>query len=127
MYNIIFYENEHGESSVYDLIIALKEKSDTCKNARINYNKIIAYIDALEEHGSRVGYPVTKHLDGEIWELRPLSNRKLYAYQKDKSYVLLHHFVKSTNKTPPEEIEQAKREIEDYRRRLLDNENMERS
>ena len=35
--------------------------------------------DMLEELGTRVGEPVTKHLDGEIWELRPLKNRFLYA------------------------------------------------
>lgn len=90
-----------------------------------NYNKVIAYIDALEEYGSRVGYPVVRHLDGEIWELRPLSNRILYAYQQDRTYVLLHHFVKNTRKTPAAEIEQAKREIDEYRRRVAEDENLE--
>ncbi len=59
---------------------------------------------------------MTKHLDGEIWELRPLSNRILYAYYDNDTFVLLHHFVKKTQKTPKSEIEKAKREIEDYRR-----------
>jgi phage-related protein len=53
----------------------LRQRSYTDKNARINFNKIVAYIDILEEKGTRVGEPVTKHLDGEIWELRPLNNR----------------------------------------------------
>lgn len=70
----------------------------------------------LEEMGTRVGEPVTKHLDGEIWELRPLSNRILYAYYDNDTFVLLHHFVKKTPKPPKSEIEKAKREIEDYRR-----------
>ena len=125
MYNIVFYENERGESDVYKFIMALKAAAEISKDARINYNKVIAYIDALEEHGSRAGYPVVRHLDGEIWELRPLSNRILYAYQQDRTYVLLHHFVKSTRKTPPAEIEQAKREIDGYRRRVAEDENLE--
>ena len=44
--------------------------------------------DMLEELGTRVGEPVTKHLDGEIWELRPLKNRFLYAYYKDNKFIM---------------------------------------
>ena len=125
MFDIVFYENERGESDVLNFIYDLKEKARTSKDARINLNKIVAYIDAIEEYGTRVGQPVTKHLDGDIWELRPLSNRILYAYYEDNTFVLLHHFVKKTQKTPAAEIEKAKMEIEDYRRRK--NEHMERS
>lgn len=46
-----------------------------------------------------------------------LSNRILYAYVKDNTFVLLHHFQKKTQKTPAAEIEKAKRELEDYKRR----------
>ena len=70
--------------------------------------------DMLEELGSRVGEPVTKHLDGEIWELRPLKNRFLYAYYKDNKFIILHYFIKKTQKTPKREIEQAKRNLQDY-------------
>jgi phage-related protein len=79
--------------------------------------KIVAYIDILEEKGTRIGEPVTKHLDGEIWELRPLNNRILYAFYKDNIFILLHHFIKKTTKTPPLEIAQAKRNLADYRER----------
>ncbi len=34
----------------------------------LNFNKVVAYLDILEEMGTRVGEPVTKHLDGEIWD-----------------------------------------------------------
>ncbi len=61
-----------------------------------------------------MGEPVSKHLDGEIWELRPLDNRILYAYYKDNKFVLLHQFTKKTQKTPKREIEQAKRNLLDY-------------
>ncbi|MBP5160064.1 MAG: type II toxin-antitoxin system RelE/ParE family toxin [Lachnospiraceae bacterium] len=117
MYSIEFYENERGESDVKDYIRELKKKAENNKDARINLNKIVAYIDALEELGTRVGEPVTKHLDGDIWELRPLSNRILYAYYKDNIFILLHHFLKKSRKTPPGEIEKAKTEIDDYKRR----------
>ncbi|MCI9320952.1 MAG: hypothetical protein HFH05_12875 [Lachnospiraceae bacterium] len=55
-----------------------------------------------------------RNLDGEIWELRPLRNRFLYAYYKDNRFIILHRFLKKTQKTPKREIEQAKRNLQDY-------------
>ena len=91
MYEISFYEDEKGNSDIKELIEKLRDKSKKDKDARINYHKIVAYIDLLEEYGTGIGEPVTKHL--------------------------LHHFTKKTRKTPKREIEKAKREIEDYKRR----------
>lgn len=117
MFKIKLYEDEQGYSDVKTFIQSLKKRSETSKDARINFSKVVAYIDILEEMGTRIGEPVTKHLDGEIWELRPISNRILYAFYSEDTFVLLHHFKKKTQKTPHREIEKAKREIEDYRRR----------
>ena len=122
MYEIEFYDDERRYSDVEEFIKELREKSATSKDARINFNKVVAYLDILEEMGTRVGEPVTKHLDGEIWELRPLANRILYAYYKDNKFLMLHHFKKKSQKTPPGEIEKAKRELEDYIRRHKNNE-----
>lgn len=114
MYEILFYEDKNGKSEIKDFICELDKKALKDKNSRVNRNKIIAYFDLLEELGTRVGEPVTKHLDGEIWELRPLDNRILYAYYKDNKFVMLHQFIKKTQKTPKREIEQAKRNLIDY-------------
>ena len=38
------------------------------------------------------------------------------------SYVLLHHFIKKTQKTPSKEIEKAKRELADLLERGVDYE-----
>ena len=92
----------------------MRQKSYTDKNARVNLNKIIAYIDLLCEKGTRIGEPVTKHLEDDIWELRPIDNRILFAYYKDNQFLLLHQFIKKTNKTPQREIKQAKRNLTDY-------------
>lgn len=122
MFKDIFYEDIKGYSDVKAFIKELREDSFKDKNARINFNTMVAYIDILQEMGTRVGEPVTKHLDGEIWELRPLSNRILYAYFDNNTFVLLHHFRKKTKKTPAREIEKAKREIEDYKKRYKHDE-----
>lgn len=114
MYEIEFYEDRNGRSEIVNFIRELNDKAATSKESRINFNKVVAYLDMLEELGTRVGEPVTKHLDGEIWELRPLRNRLLYAYYKDNIFIILHHFVKKTQKTPKREIEQAKRNLQDH-------------
>lgn len=118
MYNIIFYEDKHGNREIEQYMFDLKEKADKGnKDARIHFTKIVAYIDSLEEFGTRMGEPVTKHLNGEIWELRPLDNRILYAYYKDNCFILLHLFRKTTRKTPKRELAQAIRNLKDYRER----------
>jgi len=114
MYDVIFYIDARGNEPIAEYIKNLREKSHTDKNARINFNKTVAYIDLLCEKGTRMGEPVTKHLDGDIWELRPIDNRILYAYYKDNIFILLHHFTKKTNKLPPRELEQAKRNLADF-------------
>ena len=117
MYNIIFYEDNRGHAPTAEYIETLRKQSKTSKHARINLNKIVAFLDILEEEGTRVGEPVVKHLDGEIWELRPLDNRILFAIYEKNIFILLHHFTKKTQKTPPQEIKQAKRNLAEYRER----------
>ena len=114
MFNVIFYEDSKGNKPTATFIRSLRKKSKADKNARINFIKITAYIDLLCEKGTQVGEPVVKHLDGDIWELRPLDSRILFAHYKDKIFILLHHFKKKTNKTPPQEIKQAKRNLAYY-------------
>ena len=114
MYEVIFYSDAKGNEPIAEYILDLRLKSYTSKDARVNLNKIIAYIDLLCEHGTRVGEPVVKHLEGKIWELRPLRNRILFALYKDKVFILLHRFMKKTDKTPPMEVEQAERLLKDF-------------
>ena len=92
------------------------------KDGRIKYQKIRDYIKYLQEVGTAAREPFVRHLDGEIWELRPLRDWILFAAWTGTGFILLHHFVKKTQKTPRREIEQAKRNFEDYKRRCGGNE-----
>ena len=111
MYKIYFYKEKNGKEPVAEYIAGLAEKKD--KDSRIKLNKTRDYIKVLSEHGTRAGEPFIKHLDGEIWELRPLRDRILFVGWVNESYVLLHQFTKKTQKTPLREIERAKRELAD--------------
>lgn len=111
-YTIIFYEDKNGISDIENYISVLHNKND--KNSRINFNKIIAYLDILEEKGHKICYPFARHIENDIWELRPLDNRIMYAYIKNNRILLLTHFIKKSNKTPKLEIEKAKNRLNDY-------------
>ena len=117
IFEVHFYEDKQGNQPIKKLLIELRDKAHTSKDARIQYQKILAYIRSLENHGTRIGEPVVKHIINDIWELRPMAHRILFFYWKDNKFILLHHFIKKTNKTPPKEIKQAERNMEDYKER----------
>ena len=120
VHNIYFYKDKNGNEPVLEYMRELASKKG--KDSRIKLNKINDYIELLSQHGTRAGEPYIKYLDAEIWELRPLRDRILFVAWIDGSFVLLHHFMKKTQKTPKREIEQAKRELADLKERGLYNE-----
>ena len=117
---IYFYKDKQGNQPVLDYMRELARRNN--KDSRIKLNKFNDYIELLSQHGTRAGQPYIKHLDAEIWELRPLRDRILFVAWLDGSFVLLHHFVKKTQKTPRREIEKAKRELQDLKERGLRDE-----
>jgi phage-related protein len=114
MYEVKFYRDKKGKSEIVEYLDLLQKKSATSKHERVNRDKILAYIGALEQFGTRIGQPIVKHIDGQLWELRPITNRIFFFYWKDNKYVLLHHFIKKTNKTPLKEIETARAKLKDF-------------
>jgi len=114
MYEIIFYKDKKGKSEVEEYLQKLQKRND--KDSRIKANKIIAYINLLEKHNVNLGETYIKHLQNDIWELRPLRDRILFAYLKNNKIILLTIFVKKTQKTPREEIEKAERYLKEFLR-----------
>ena len=119
MYEVIFYRDKNGHSPLLEYLQSLTQKTD--KNSRINVKKITDYIAYLEAHGPKAREPYAKHLGGDIWELRPIRNRILYASWNGKSFILLHMFQKDTQKTPKREIEQAQRNLTEFKERSKNN------
>ena len=114
MFEVEFYEDHSGKEPVKDFIKELQNKGQTSKTDRVRANKLLTYIRVLQTHGTRAGEPYTKHIDCDIWELRPFNDRVFFFYFKNNTYILLHHFVKKTRKTPPGEIDQAKKNMLDH-------------
>ena len=110
----------NGNSEVYEYIKELK-KHNTKENKQ-KLKKIDLYIELLSEYGFALTEPHIKKLDGEIWELRPLRDRILFAGWCNNKFVLLSVFMKQTQKTPKKEIDKAKKLLEDYKQRSDENE-----
>ncbi len=63
----------------------------------------------IQEHGlERVREPYVKHLEGQLWEMRMKGRngiaRACYVTAIGKRVVVVHVFVKKTQKTPRHEI-----------------------
>lgn len=122
MYKIRLYRKKDGVEPVAEFMKKLASQKG--KDSRIQLAKIRDYIKILEEHGTRIGEPFVKKVDDKenIWELRPLGNRIFFVAWIENTFVLLHVFQKQTQKTPPRQIEQARREVKDLKERGIEDE-----
>jgi phage-related protein len=114
MFEVEFYSDRRGNEPVKEFLIELREKGKTSKTDRIRAEKILTCIRLLQAYGTRAGEPFMKHICNGLWELRPMSDRVFFFYFGDKTFVLLHHFVKKTKKTPKREIDKARRNMADH-------------
>lgn len=75
-------------------------------------------IEFLTERGVLLKEPYTKQIKDKIRELRVKDKqgaiRILYFTYTGKRFILLHGFVKKTDKTPVREIEIAEKRMNDY-------------
>ena len=93
-------------SDVEDFILSL-EKSTIAKVLRV--------IDLLEKFGHQLGLPHSKKMSANLFELRIRGRQEVrifYTFQKG-SVVMVHGFVKKSQKIPKREINQAKRKLKD--------------
>lgn len=107
MYEVIFYRDKRGKNEVEEHLNELQKRND--KENKIKVNKIIGYINLLSKYGVNLGEPYVKHLKNDIWELRPIRDRILFAHLKNNKIIILSIFMKQTQKTPKREIERAEK------------------
>ena len=107
-YEVKFYRGLEGDSPVFEYIDALPDKEKT---------KILKYIEFLREHEGILDEPYSKHIKGKIRELRVDFSRNrhriFYFTFVKRNIILLHAFLKKTEKTPVSEIKKAEENYED--------------
>ena len=113
MYEIELYDIEDGSTPVQDFLNSLEPKMKA---------KVLRTIDLLEQNGPALRLPYSGPLGDGIFELRAKQGsditRVLYFFFLGKKAVLTNGFVKKTQKTPPAEIELARKYKADYERRF---------
>jgi len=111
-FDVDFYQKEDGTKPAEDFIAELSPKMIA---------KIIRLIDMLKTNGSDLREPYSKHLDDGIFEIRAQVgsdiSRVLYFFLVGKKIIITHGFIKKTQKTPPFEIDRAKKYRVEYIRR----------
>ena len=115
-YKIVKYKNINGNCPFDNFIKYLLKQNKKEDLLRVQHS-----INLLQEFGNNLvlQYPkMVKYLKEGIYELRPGRNRILYFHynEDDEEYVILHGFIKSTQKTPSSELSKALIEKKDYER-----------
>lgn len=111
-WTVEYYRDPEGNEPVAAFIDALPDK------ARV---KVFRIIKLLKEYGVLFKEPYTKQIRGKIRELRIKDSqgaiRILYFTHTGRRFILLHGFIKKTDKTPVGDIELAEKRINDFMQR----------
>lgn len=110
-----YFTRANGRSPVREFISSF--------NTRIQ-SKIIHVVDLIQRYDIASASNYTRKLVGTpLWEIRIVgktSVRLLYAIQDKDVVVILHGFVKKTQKTPLRELRKALHVLDEYRKLRLD-------
>lgn len=109
MFEVLFYQKEDETKPAEEYI----NSTDIKMRAKIYRN-----ISLLEEFGNNLRMPYSKLLEDGIFELRTQVgndiSRVLYFFIVGEKIILTNGFTKKTEKTPPEQIDIAKRYKKDF-------------
>lgn len=111
-YTVEYYEKEDGSRPAESFILAQDVKMRA---------KIFMMLEFLEDKGPALREPYSKPLGDGIFEIRAKQGkditRVLYFFVVGQKIILTNGFVKKAMKTPPGEIDRAKRYRTDYQSR----------
>ena len=118
-WEVEYYQKENGEIPVEDFLLTLEPKLRA---------KAYSDIMLLKQLGINIRAPYSTTIKGNkyksLFELRTKFSsditRIFYFLFENNKFVLLHGFVKKTNKTPPKELERALKYKLDYEKRCKD-------
>lgn len=104
MFDVEFFQEDDGSYPVEEFILSLDLKMRA---------KVFRTLELLEYKGNDLREPFSKHLGEGIFELRVKQSsnivRILYFFVIGKRIILANGFVKKSQKTPPGEIDLAKK------------------
>ena len=112
-FEVIFYSTPNGKEPAKEFLNSLDLKMRA---------KMVGTISILQEFGTSVREPYSKHIGDGIFELRAKVgsdiSRVMYFFYLGGKIILTNGFIKKTQKTPEKEIDLAKRYRDDYVKRV---------
>lgn len=104
-----FYTDERGRAPVEKFFDTVPQKERA---------SILRALDLLAEFGLQLGSRYVRHLEGKLWELRVQTRGKayriLYFAYTGQRFILLHAFLKKTEKTSRAELRIAQARLVDF-------------
>ena len=104
---VIFYRTSHGAEPVREWLRSLPQGD----------RQVIGYDLATVQVGWPIGMPLCRSIGGGLWELRSnLPSRRIARilfFMYEGQLVILHGFIKQTQKTPQEELDLARKRMKE--------------
>ena len=105
--NVVFFRTEAGNEPVREWLKRLPR--DECQRVGVDILKV--------QYAWPIGTPLVDNLGDGVWEIRSrLGNRiaRTLFVVVDEEIVLLHGFIKKTQRTPADELKLAKQRKHQY-------------
>ena len=94
---------EFFNESVEEAILAMPPKL---------HARMLKLMELIEKHGANLGAPHTECMGDGLFEIRAKAQegigRSIYCYMKGRHIIVLHAFIKKSNKTPKSDLDLAK-------------------
>lgn len=109
-FQIIFYKDVNAKEPVKEFLDKILKK---------NRSLWVQTIGGLEKikHKNYQKEPLSKTLGNSLWEIRIRSRndilRIIYTFTKNREIILLHGFIKKTQKIPKKELNIAKQRLKE--------------
>jgi len=112
MWHIDFYKTKEGKTPLIEFMDSLSIKMRA---------KAVSDIELLENLGTDIRMPYSKHIKDGLFELRIQQSNNIvrifYFFFIEKQIILTNGFIKKTQKTPSIEIDRGLQYKADYERR----------
>lgn len=113
-FEVEYFEKEDGTYPAEEFILSQDVKMRA---------KLFRLLELLEEKGNTLREPYSKSLDDGIFEIRAKQGSNitcvLYFFYIGNKIILTNGFIKKSQKTPPSEIDLAKKYRAEYEKRLV--------
>jgi phage-related protein len=104
---INYWQNPSGKAPVEKYIDNIHNKEERAE--------ILATLNGIQQHGTDAVGVDFRQIDGKLWELKIRTHgnqhRIFYVVLQRNEMILLHAYLKKTQRTPVNEIETAKQRM----------------